>query len=683
MTTARVRGRHQRKVDEVDVPSPTAWLHHDASAALRLRRDAQNNLQLLDQRSDRSRNPIYEQADDDLVAVIAGASSYRASSVRGAEVDGHGGADTAEGEQKRVAPSRRFSKVHRNKTLRAIIGGEVLPWGAWPVRLRNHDGQDFYGFHGCPPPFVGGSEDIVHDRLGRWGPDEQYRSVAEGHHEGTVKRLFPGTHGGWVEPPPPPPPKSGAARIGGTASIKATTPPRDPGSPTPCGRDEATSKKRLVPSWYGGWREIDDSASTTRTRGRGTQEDERAQKRHRTRSSSWGRQTAFRSAAAESCAVSTPAAAGGGSTPTSSSGANDSSTDDASTAATSRRPLQRRRRRPRSLREQQGGDERGRAGGEGEEEGGGKRKRSAGVEGTSSGGSDSSDCHESGDGCERRCWQGWTVSEPANEAVRRVWGRARRRARDSFEPSHRSSPRRPTRSTACGSVHPGGGEGLDRGAEGSVGDESTIEEEEGGITGGSSPGAGYPADRALRDTLDPVLLSCLGRECEGIIDAALGVVLEDRLRRASSSRVAGQDGTGGHQRPPSPSPPSPPMANWEDVLRIMWSCSSIARTAERDAAAVAGVEVGSGERLSTDGDVGGAAERKGGEEGAAATKGTEAGARERRRVWGAGDSSDGAVVVVNDSLPGLPLNEAVLTRSYNRLLLCLHEKKPWAVERCL
>lgn len=675
MATARVRNKHQRKVDEVDIPSPTVWLHHDATAALRLRRDAQNNLQLLDPLSDRSRNPIYEQADDDLLAAVAGVSSYRASSGRGAEVDGHGGADTAEGEQKCVAPSRRFSKVYRNKTLRAVIGGEVLPWGAWPVRLRNHDGQDFYGSHGCPPLFVGGSEDIVHDKLGRWGADEQYLSVAEGHDEGTVKRLFPGTHGGWVEPPPPPP-ESGTARIGGTASIKATTPPRDPGSPTPCRRDKATSKKRLVPSWYGGWREIDDSTSTTRTRRRGPQEDERAQKSHRTLSSNWGRQTAFRGAAAESCVVSLPAAAGGGSTPTSSSGAPDSSTDDASTAATSERPLQRRRRHSRSLREQQGGGEKGRA--EGEGEGGGKRKRSASVEGTPSGGSDSSDGHESGDGCERRRWQGWTVSEPANEAVRRVWGRARRRARDCFEPSHLSSPLRPTRSTACGSAHPGGGEGLDRGAEGSVGDESTIEEEEGGTTGGSSPGAGYPADGAIRETLDPVLLSCLGRECEGIIDAALGVVLEDRLRRASSSRLAGEDGTGSHQHPPSP-----PMANWEDVLRTMWSCSSIARKADTGAGAVAGLEVGSGERMSTDGGVSGAAESKGGEEGAAATKGTEAGAREGRRVWGAGDSSDGAVVVVNDSLPGLPLNEAVLTRSYNRLLLCLHEKKPWAVERCL
>lgn len=50
---------------------------------------------------------------------------------------------------------------------------------------------------------------------------------------------------------------------------------------------------------------------------------------------------------------------------------------------------------------------------------------------------------------------------------------------------------------------------------------------------------------------------------------------------------------------------------------------------------------------------------------------------ERTAVWGAGEPSDGAVVVVNERLPGLPLNEAVLTRSYNRLLLYLHEKKSW------
>ncbi|CAM9923013.1 unnamed protein product, partial [Laminaria digitata] len=83
----------------------------------------------------------------------------------------------------------------------------------------------------------------------------------------------------------------------------------------------------------------------------------------------------------------------------------------------------------------------------------------------------------------------------------------------------------------------------------------------------ASPPRATDAAGGIKDSLDPGLLSCLGRECEGIIDAALHVVLGEQLLRSPPSSGGGADGN------------PPEAAGWEDVLSTMSRCSKRARRA--------------------------------------------------------------------------------------------------------
>ncbi|CAM9922877.1 unnamed protein product, partial [Laminaria digitata] len=114
-----VRGAHQKRVDAVDIPAPAEWLYHDAYAALRLRQKAQADLQLYADPKQRHRP-----------RTLSNCGSRKVER----------GLVTA---MQRVTNSHMIQAQDR-KAPRLVFGGDLLPWGTWPTRLRNHDGQSFY-----------------------------------------------------------------------------------------------------------------------------------------------------------------------------------------------------------------------------------------------------------------------------------------------------------------------------------------------------------------------------------------------------------------------------------------------------------------------------------------------------------------------------------------------------------
>ena len=685
------RGRHQREVDKVDIPAPAEWLCHDAAASTKLRAQAQTELQLFVPRRP-SQLPHSERQELHIPYRDAGLVAAIKSTV---------------GNSKSNAREMRPGRI--------LCGGEVLPLGVWPARLRHHEGQSFYqdegdeygdgGDAGRPNYLVGGgsvgrsgalsgvgsvSEGSIHDELLRrqFPSSSASRSSAYQHQhqhqhpeESEVTRLLPDKRGRWAEVKQRRvPPTTAAAfpreiRAGSDASSGLPPPPPLPPPETPGTRpapaaaaDGADVVKCLIPSRFGGWVEFEEKvsdrartpaeqrqrrrAAATRTGGFGPDSDGDVGIPDAALPSSYLEEEMYVRRMVSEAAVAAAAAAA--------------------------REAEQRGRRENFLQPQEPEQEQergarvgtttndtfGHSGGGGLGDGFGSWRNGValesvegtrikangdivgGIKGRADG--DTIDDIESS-----RARRGWTVSEPAKETVRRVWNRARRRARDSSDPSHRAS--------------------------------RTSEDNH--EDGPSAAGGG-----AIRDILDTGLLSCLGRECEGIIDAALHVVLGDRLRllhQQSSSPVppSSQEETQ-EAKPPPPPPPLLVTADWQDVLRAMRSCSDGARGVGKSAAVATVAPERDGDHQPTltkpiagrgGGNKGtseaGVVDRGGrGEGGATAVPGR---GEMERTVWGAGDSSDGSVVVVNERLPGLPLNEAVLTRAYNRLLMYLHEKKTW------
>lgn len=666
-----LRGHHQREVDKVDIPAPAEWLCHEAAASTKLRDQAQTELQLFVPRrpshlphSERQELHVRDR-DAGLVAAI------------------------------RSTVGNRQAKPREMRPGRVLCGSEVLPWGVWPTRLRHHEGQSFYqqeggdafgdgGGVGRPNYLVGGGG------VGRWGGVGGIGSVSEGsihdellrrqfpssttshtsahqhqhqHEETAVTRLRPDKRGRWAEVEPRrAPPTAAAALPQDILSSPDTSHGRPPSplpetpatEPAPAATDSGEVVKRLIPGRYGGWIELEEKASD--------------------RASTEQRQRMI--AAAKRTARFGPDIGGGG-VPDAALPSSYLEEEryvrravaEAAVAATATAAREAQQRRREGSSQQQ--EHRARMGttrddANRQSDGGGPgdgvgswrsgaamesaedtRRKSNGDVVAGSGGfgkgranDGRNDVNGKSHGCSGR---GWTVSEPAKETVRRVWNRARRRARDSSEPRHQVS----------------------RASDDKNEDESAA------------------ADRgAIRDHLDAGLLSCLGRECEGIIDAALHVVLGDRLRLLRQQSSAPEN-----SKPP---PPPPPLetADWQDVLRAMQTCSDGARGVRATApiATVAAPRDGDRQPASLGATAGRGGEKNGTNE-AGVVQGGRRGKRDgegvpergemERSVWGAGDSSDGSVVVVNERLPGLPLNEAVLTRAYNRLLMYLHEKKTW------
>lgn len=750
-----LRGTQQQRVDAVDIGKPTRWLHHEASAAIKLRREAQNNLQLLEhgreKLAERGLRAFHPAACTNIRKAGGGETStnrpphkerlFEGSYRREGALSDVFSREVEPGGRLQEAAQQGYGLDLEGRVLRVGRSSEVLPWGAWPVRLKNHTGQDFYrDLSRDDPQLAGactvGSEDEIHDHLlrrslavptapgegtgsstaagsswGRSAPAIACSSFpaqgAEQSHTGKVKRLLPSAEhgGGWIEASPPP--LSDAAPV--TAVPDGTTPKSisritqdvdcdatDSAKPS-VGSDKASSGrssvgtsgqddgklKRLEPGWYGGWVEVDAPISTS----------DKRRKAH-----PWGN---------EDPAVTSDSSRGPGA----------ADTIELAGDIGPQRPPKRARRATSE-------PEMDRIALRGEGECGdynGHRQ-----------------CHDASDGGEQACaLRGWTVSEPAKEAVRRVWARATRRGKDAGDPRFVSSNRAVNREnpqeknvdgasySKCSSGNPGreSGNGDDEfdfqdpylTLEGE--EEENEKRDQKCRESSRAGGDGHSTLPAVRETLDPVLLACLGRECEGIIDAALQVVLGDRLRRSTTPGPGRRPGveTGAGNAVPSSAPtaaasaasaaggkklgtgedtrttsqsllPSPPQSNWEDVLRAMAQCSSAARNG---GALSAGGVPGDLEGSDSSGGAppGGLARSEGGVGEAAMTMppmGEKEGIRSegrtvaagRAKVWGAGDSSDGGVVVVNENLPALPLNDAVLTRSYNRLLLYLHEKRP-------
>lgn len=678
----------QEQVDAVDIGKPTRWLLNEANTALEHLRRAQTNLQLLD----RGREKLAVRGLTNLHTKV-GVKGYLmpAGALRDVFI-------------REIAAAGRLHKVSqagkidlRRRVLRVGRTSEALPWRVWPVRLKNHEGQDFYcdlSRHDHPYLAGGctrGSEDDIHDHLLRRSlavPVAEDCVVGEGisgksvtfnpsppprgaeHHEATVKRLLPSVEnaGGWIEVSPPPPlvtivempsdevtpdGNSGVAANADCNVDDGAVPSRESerfsSSRTEISASGRVDKKltRLEPGWYGGWVEVE------------TREPKRRPRRH----------------ASDATLAPAPMAAAETETETGER-----------TAKGGRRLLP-------------------------------KRARGGGRADDNSDNSSRSQHVDANDGGDNACaWQGWTVSEPAKEAVRRVWARATRRGKDAGFPrfvlannadkkkQQQQKKKKDRRSSntvgrSCGSRETPHSEWDDEGDFDfrdpflTLDEEEEEEEEEvRTMHDNSLTDRAPPTLPAVRERLDPVLLACLGRECEGIIDAALEVVLGDRLLR-SRSLGAGRGGAEAGDKPaaaaataattmaatPSreerdesgdkpaslrPPPPYPHLeGNWEDVLLAMAECSSAAR---RAAASGVGNENVSSPRDSQD--EGGAKRPPSGEQGAKVAAGGA-------KAWGTGDSSNGAVVVVNDNLPGLALNDAVLTRSYNRLLMYLHETR--------
>lgn len=666
--TPSSRGHRQREVDKVDIPAPAEWLCHDAAASTKLRDQAQTELQVLVPRrpthlphSERQEVHIRER-DAGLVAAIRSTVGNRWSKARPRE----------------MRPGR------------VLCGGEILPWGVWPARLRHLEGQSFYEEDGKSDAFgdgggvtrpnrmflVGGAsvgrgggvggvgsvnEGSIHDELFRRQfpsssasrssthyNQHQYRHHHHYPEETAVTRLLPDKRGRWAEVTARGLPPSGAASLpedvlaGSDGSAgRPPSPPPPPETPAPEPAPAAAGSgevvKSLIPGRYGGWVEIEEKATD------------------RTRDSNVQRQR--RRAAATRTARFGPDDGGGGGGGVPDAALPSSYLEEeryvrrmvakvaTAAAATVAGEAQQQRQDGGSQQQQRQEEEEhetrvgttmdssvGQGGDGGLGDGGGSWRSGVALEGAAAVQRENNGDSVAGDdkdhGSRRR---GWTVSEPAKEAVRRVWNRATRRARDSYEPRLQTS-------RASIGVLEDGSAASDRGA--------------------------------TRENLDADLLSCLGRECEGIIDAALHVVLGDRLRLLGhhSSSAAASSAQEKHNSKPPPPPPPLETADWQDVLRAMRSCSQGARGVRTTAAIATVAARGNGEGQPSP--FGATTERGAGE----AVPGRE---QMERTVWGAGDLSDGSVVVVNERLPGLPLNEAVLTRAYNRLLLYLHEKKTW------
>ncbi|CAM9384671.1 unnamed protein product [Pylaiella littoralis] len=716
-----LRGRHQQEVDKVDIPAPTEWLCHDAAASARLHAQAQTDLQLFLPRRP-SHQPHSERQELHVRNRDAGLVAAIKSTV--------GNKNYFHGTKREMRPGR------------VVCGGEVLPWGTWPARLRHHDGQSFYqenedmgnvdgsgdGVRGAAPNYVVGggdvgrsggvgivSEDHVHDALLRRqllpssssSSSSLLPSAHQYHGETAVTRLVPDKRGRWAEATTRRVPLTAAATAAAAAAAAAVLPgenlataaapsdsissrPSSPPTATPVAASTTApaggAVKCVIPGRYGGWVEFKETAS------------ERAQ------NNAWQRRK--RRAAVSMAARFGPDSGGGGGDASMTGVVPDAALPSsyldeekyarrmvaeaaaaaavaATEAKTETSAREAQRQRPEELAQHHQGAHVGIVLEEGDKDGGGDGQGGglggvamAGTEGmrtkrgcntvavAGSAGKRRADDGEAvvdrHDVCRRH---GWTISEPAKETVRRVWNRARRRARDSFEPRH-GAPR--------------------------AGDDLT---NKASAAAAAAPAAGTAAAAAdcgsIRDKLDPGLLHCLGRECEGIIDAALHVVLGDRLRAVQTSSVPVLSSTEQEKKNLSPRPPPPlATADWQDVLRAMQNCSERARGVRTPAAAVAtGTAKSDGDRRHPPS--GAAAAHGGRQEGkrseGGAVEGRTGEGREgvpgrgvmERAVWGAGNSSDGSVVVVNERLPGLPLNEAVLTRAYNRLLLYLHEKKSW------
>lgn len=664
------RGAYQKRTDLIDIAGPSAWLHHEATADLKLRREAQNDLQLMKKHSrskkkrDVNRKPVR---------------------IRGGVFGGIIERVKSEG---RMPAGARAERRAQN----LMAARDVLPWGTWPVRLKNHDGHSCYslanesgnGFGGVGVQVVGRSclsvtEDAIHDDLLRSPPPLTAdgvgaASAAEAVHEATVKRLLPGDHGSWVEVPQATAINgdetrsvcwSGRAMCEAAASsaedvaaadrnatvnsnydVAATAIASVAPSTTPLRQQEGGAKtKRLEPGWYGGSVELDEPLTREETLGQVCSQT----------AASFTNVEVDESASAKA----EPAAA---------------SSSYASTSRGQGRPLRCLQSFTSTSKEREGG---------GRREGNGCTCNSEAVGGGVVGGCVGGGCQDRGGGGSGGDFrQGWTVSEPAKEAVRRVWARAWRRRNDACHPRCVSSTSATSRN---------GSAGADGKAAWDDDDDSTTtrDEERGAGEGNPTPS---PAQPLPKETLDPVLLSCLGRECEGIIDAALHVVLSERLlhlRSESSTSSSTEASTAAATKENSGRTPRdahvpPPLASWEDVLRVMGDCSSVARARETNPVAsvansgsldveVDGRETGNSTGGRSQDSLPVASGIHQGVSGEARGSGKGGRVGVERSVWGRGDDSDGAVIVVNERLPGLPLNDAVLTRAYNRLLLYLHE----------
>lgn len=582
-----IRAGHQKDVDLIDIPSPTAWLHHEATAALRFCREAQEVLQLQEQGPQQRIKKEFRT----IAAVVTQAKSE--GRIKGT-CAWHGG------------------------VLRTSAGSEVLPWGSWPIPLKNHDGQSFYpsyrsqvgGLLDTYDCSTNGDEDLIHDRL--LASSCLGNPAASTVTEATVSRLRPGEDGGWIEVGPPkttPVPASVHSSSLQAASIQMPTDPQ--AQPLPdnvrcdvvnlpldgkyLDRHGNMEPVRLEPGWFGGWVEVTD-------RGRKGGKKRKADEMTMDTSATSSCDSASNLLAAEPAGRVLP-------------------------------PTQRGILGDRAERE-------------------GKRKRVdteslVGQHGTLGG----KGLQKCGD-----IWQGWTVSEPAKEVVRRVWARARRRRRDAGEPQFIPGKAGSSTSAVAGS------------STAPWDDDPETDSEDGPSSPTPAPACGVSPD--------PVLLACLGRECEGIIDAVLHVILGQRL--GDDARVAGGE--------PSMSPrPRRPASDWADVLTNMRRCLAMAKAAGEEASSTG--DGGDGGYCPVQRDVpaepveqvhgSSRSERVRHEAEARAEKYRRPTTRKHggdSRTWGGGENSDGTVVVVSDALPALPLNKAVLTRSYNRLLRYLHKK---------
>lgn len=545
MTRKQARGPHQKKVDEVDIPAPTIWLHHDLNSTLHLLRTSQATFELAmpNELLDRRRKARLKISKDDFAA-LDGTTPYERKVIR---------------------------------------GGKILPWGVWPVRLRNLEGDTFYSTnYNETGSFNCVSEDSIHDELLRRRPEFPPSSNGDG----TVRRLLRTKLGYWVDATPKSLPVVSA--YSNPPALEMSSPKREASSPVACvdkaSAHQMTESRRrsttvddtsltqpatndnfvlkMKPGPYGGWVEVEPYNS------RG--------KRKRDASIIPKTEFGFRPHAP---------------------GVNNE--------------VNHRGERLK-----------------------GQPKGRAQVANAMA----SDRLNDEERGHEGDSGRGWTVGEPAKEAVRRVWARATRRCRDVFVQTPFAHA--PPAKAEARNYHGEGGDknyennnrNEDAGGSRTDGEWSNGRQE----AAGSGPGASGPAaDRgSSEDGLDPELLSLLSRECEGIIDTVLDVVLSRQLDRSRSSSSES-------------APSNLPLAatDWQSVLRTFEGYSAAARRA--------------------------------GESKDHSDPPDKPGRARTREVWAVGDSSDGAVVVVDEKLPALPLNEAVLTRSYNRVLLYLNEEKQW------
>ena len=611
-----IRGPRQRQIDAVVIRAPIVWLHHNASASLQFCKSAQSNMELR----------LWREEGNKVRRFLSKFSSKTDSRIPDALQKMSG---------------LNYEALPVRNALRIICGGDVLPWGLWPVRLRNLEGESFYGGEkggdGHPLPYwhgggaVAGSNDVagvdavnehsIHDELvwqrlqtrpsSALSRNENHTStrcrgtsLSEDAHgdyhrqDGTVRRLLPGKRGQWIDvtpkahpmiAPDPPSPLDASGPVAGADEVSASLPTEYSSAM------DVTKLKMNAAQGYD------------------------PKKRKRSAVTADEATTELQLPASE-----------------------DEDGETSFIGMELKGKSDGQARRTDSIRNGRG-------------KGGIVREK--GMTGSGGGG-----CADPvyRDGARKRGQedrtQGWTVAEPTKETVRRVWARARRRSRDVFVPGFH--PRAPAETkgesaaatsgetsenaekkheaAAAGGRRSGSNDdasaGLDRYA---VSSRFGVERSDDGLqTASAGQDAAVPAtERVMMDNLDPELLSLLSRECEGIIDAALHVVLSHQLDRLGSGPSAPATTSDAHS-----------ASDWQDVLRTFWCCSAAARkTARKNGSDLP--EGSGGARL--------------------------------REVWGLGESSDGAVVVVNEGLPALPLNEAVVTRTYNRLLHHLYEKKPW------